>query len=259
MVQWETVERCNFCGSTDTEPYLDSSAPSWYGTNLVIVKCTNCELYRANPRPTPDSIYEDYIAGNDRVKAIMQRKLDRPNVNAVHNKTVVNAIEMHGGKPETLYDMGCGSGTIMMEAQKIGLVAEGNDINRASTDMLNERGIKAYHGYTKDVHPDKQFDIVMNLDYIEHSYEPFDDLKKCFEIMKPGGILYLKTLYLECPPHLLEGDHWKLFGAGHVHYFFPRTMKTMIEKAGFTVFDIQLSFNILRIVARKPASSASQP
>ena len=117
--------------------------------------------------------------------------------------------------------------------------------------MLRERGFEAKHGFTTELELPKQyFDIVINFDYLEHSYTPKEDLQICHEILKPGGLLYLKTLYLDCPQHKEKGAAWGLFGSGHFHYFTWPVLKKMIESVGFSIEKEQLG-QLVFVAARR--------
>lgn len=239
---WETVPKCVLCGSENTSVYLNSDVPPWYQKQPInLLECGKCHLVRADPRPERQALYKNYLAGADNVKLIVERKLARPNVGLHHRRAIEEAMTYADRKVERLYDMGCGAGTVMMEARELGLEAQGNDVNKASVDMLKEKGFKAFHGFTRDLTlPSDYFDVVMNLDYLEHSYEPLDDLKTCLRLLRKGGVLYLKTLYLDCPAHKEQGVHWNLLGNGHFHYFFPDTLRELMTKAGFGVLDLKL-------------------
>lgn len=240
-MQWEEVETCNFCGGRNSAEYLNSETPSWYGGRpMRLVECLDCHLVFANPRPNLHELYKGYLAGSEQARKLTERKLARPGVHDVHRKLVETAAGYHKGQPERLLDMGCGAGTLIEEASKLGLESWGNDVNFYSIERLRSMGLKALHGFTHEIDlPEDYFDIVTNTDYLEHSYIPFDDLKTCYRSLRSGGVLYLKTLYLDCPNHLINDDGWKLFGAGHFHFFWPRVLFNMIKKAGFQVIDIK--------------------
>lgn len=182
----------------------------------------------------------------------MKEKLARRNVHRYHLEEVELAIKYLGYQPKRLYDMGCGAGTVMMGAKELGIEAYGNDVNKASIDMLNEMGFNAQHGFTKDVAmPNVPMDIVINFDYLEHTYTPFEDLQQCFDLLKPGGFMHLKTLYLDCPEHKKNGAAWNLFGLGHFYFFTEDVLKTMIEKSGFDIIHAKTD-EMISVYARKP-------
>ena len=250
-MKWEDAAVCEFCGCSDATTYRYSYTPPWYDSRpLELLKCSECNLVRASPRPDAEELYHGYLHGNAAAEAVRERKLARPNVDQKHRRTVEEACR-HATRPvKRLYDMGCGAGTIMMQARELGLEAGGNDVNKAAVDALQELGFDAQLGFTKDIQVNGQYDVVMNLDYLEHSYTPFADLKMCHAMLGDGGVLSIQTLYLGSPEHRRDGDAWGLFGRGHFHYFFPETLRRMTEQAGFTIQEFKLGALVSVIATR---------
>ena len=176
-----------------------------------------------------------------------RRKLARDRVDEHHGRAIETAQKFAERPVKSLFDMGCGAGTLMTAARNRGIESEGNDLNKASIDRLKAMGFMAYQGFTQQLSINRTYDMVMNLDYLEHSYNPTEDLALCHRILNPGGVLYLKTLYLGCPNHVAYGAGWGLFGNGHFHYFFPETLNAMVVKSGFRVKHVETKGLILII------------
>jgi 2-polyprenyl-3-methyl-5-hydroxy-6-metoxy-1,4-benzoquinol methylase len=255
-MQWQEVTECNFCDSSGQTLYLESNVPSWHARKpMRLVECTNCGLVYISPRPELVALYKSYIQGSEAAQRLTKAKLERTNVHSFHREQVEIAVKYLGYRPKRLYDMGCGAGTIMMAARDLGIEAYGNDINKASVDMLHEMGLNARHGFTQDIEmPDAPMDIIINFDYLEHTYRPFDDLKRCLSLLKPGGLMHLRTLYLDCPDHRQNGEAWNMFGCGHFYFFTEDVLKTMVERAGFEVIDTKTD-EMISVYARKPGGS----
>jgi SAM-dependent methyltransferase len=250
---WEDVLVCNFCGGARRSPYLKSRVPHWYeGRPLRLVACRSCGLVFAAPRPVARQGHESSRNGGDGGREAYERKLLRPNVAKVHRRHVERALAQLGRPARSLFDMGCGAGTVLHAARALGLEASGNDINHYAIERLREAGFPAVHGFTSELQLTGQYDIVTNFDYLEHTHTPFDDLKTCFELLAPDGILYLKTLYLGSADHRRDGEGWKLFGPGHFHFFFPEVLLAMIREAGFMVEHVETP-QLIFVLARKAA------
>jgi SAM-dependent methyltransferase len=252
--EWEMVATCDFCGGAGRRLYMESSVPHWYQKKpMRLEECTGCGLVFASPRPNLGLLHRDYLAGGPVSQQAVAQKLARPRVRRMHRKAIRTALRFLNRPPERLYDMGCGAGTTLMEAKALGLEAWGNDINKSAVDMLNASGCRAFHGFSKEIElPEAYFDVVLNFDYLEHSYTPLADLQKCFAITKPGGVLSLKTLYLDSPPHRAKGEGWELFCAGHFHFFTPDVLQSMLESVGYEILDVELG-ELIHIVAKRPA------
>lgn len=260
-MHWHNVDACDLCGGESFRPYAEipsqhpeTGAVRWYdGRPIELAECQSCGLVCVSPRPDLRELYEGYIAGSSNAADAVKRKRERKNVGEIHRKHIETAIGYLGRPAARLFDMGCGAGTTLLEARKLGLDAEGNEINKASVDLLTSEGFKAYHGFTQDLDlPLASFDIVINFDYLEHSYTPLEDLRTCHKLLNPGGVLYLKTLYLGCPAHVEKGNNWQLFGPGHFHFFTPTVLRKMVETAGFEILDVKAG-QLIFVAARRAA------
>jgi hypothetical protein len=241
-MRWETVLECNFCGSRNANPFLRIETPNWYdGRALQLLECADCRLVRASPRPERRDLYRHQLIGTTKSLSPLKKKLSRPNAVSGHRGLIREAEKAAKRPVKKLFEFGCGAGTVLMCAQKLGIEAEGNDVNSVAIRMLNELGIKARHGFTSelDFHGTK-FDAVVGLGYLQESYEPFDDLKRSHELLNTGGVVYLKNSYLGCPEHKASGEAWRVFGANNFHYYHPETFRAMLDAAGFKMLDMRL-------------------
>jgi SAM-dependent methyltransferase len=241
-MRWETVQDCNFCGSAGTRSYLKLTTSNWYDNQpLNLEECTSCRLVRATPRPERRDLYRGHLLGTVRALQHVRRRMTRPNIVANHRRLLENAAQFAKRPLRTVYEMGCGAGTILMSARTLGMEGEGNDVNLVAVKMLQELGFKVRHGFTKelDFH-EMSYDGVVAFNYLEESYEPFEDLRRSYDLLKPGGVAYIRSLYLGCPEHRAAGEAWKIFGAGYFHYYYPETLRSMIEAAGLKILDTRL-------------------
>ncbi len=257
---WHEVSECDLCHGKDHRLYAEipnkhpeTGAARWYDNRpMRLAECTSCGLVFCSPRPDLHGLYKGYIKASASATEAVHRKRARKNIEEVHRKHIEQAISFLGRPAKTLFDMGCGAGTTLIEAKKLGLEAQGNEINKAATDLLTSEGFTVYHGFTQELDlPRNAYDILINFDYLEHSYGPLEDLVTCREMLTPGGILYLKTLYLGCPAHKEKGNDWQLFGPGHFHFFTPEVLRRLVETAGFKVLDVRLG-QLVFIAAAKP-------
>lgn len=260
-MDWETPKVCNFCGGTTARLYMKERIGNWYGSRpLRLLECRTCGLVYASPRPVFHEHYPGQLAGGSSAEEAFDTKLNRKNVNKIHERHVTSAVERLGRPARSLFDMAFGAGTLLMIARNMGLDVSGNEINGYAVESLRSLGFDVVHARTRDLVVERRFDIVMALDSLEHSYEPFDELKIAHDLLEPDGILYLKTLYLNSEEHRKLGPEWRLFGAGHFHFFAPEVLLNMVRKAGFDIEHVETT-NLIFVTARKvtPAAKSSPP
>jgi len=82
---------------------------------------------------------------------------------------------------------------------------------------------------------------------IEHCEDPLGTLRRAFELLRPGGWLYVETPNIESAPASLCGRYW--FGIDsprHLWLFGPSTLQRCLEAAGFNL-DRIWSFVVIRL------------
>jgi predicted SAM-dependent methyltransferase len=75
---------------------------------------------------------------------------------------------------------------------------------------------------------------------IEHVHDPVGVLKSCFELLRPGGVLWLETPNICSFGHETFGRNWRgLEPPRHLVIFSPASMRGALEVAGFSTVEIQ--------------------
>lgn len=173
--------------------------------------------------------------------------MECPNALKHHMEYVKEAASHLSYEPKCLY-----YGTVRLAANDLRLEAHDNNVNKACTDRQHPGELEAYFGSIQDISlPKKPIDIVLNLDCIGHTYTPMEDLKKCFDMLRPGGVMHLETPYLGCPDHRSKGEAWQLFSCGYFCYFTMQVLQDMVKKAGFRLVDVKVE-DLITIIAQRP-------
>lgn len=256
--EWEENVPCNFCGSQESRIYLfvSKDEKTFYGHDFNLVECLNCGLVRADPRPTFESWLPRYMKISSSMKKITERKLKREQVAQIHRSRVERLLKLRKDA-KTLFDIGTGGGTVLTEAQKLGLKVAGNDINGYAVKRLKDLGIEAFNLPTNRLNQvierERRFDFIVMFDYIEHTYTPFDDLKWARHHITNYGLLSLSTMWLGSPAHEKAGAYWRLLGMGHFYYFTSEVLIKIIEAAHFEVIRVLKGEALIKVIA-KPIS-----
>jgi len=246
---WERNIPCNNCGATNTIPYMDAHVKNWYDNEpLKLVQCVKCDLVYPDPRPPFTRILR--IMEGDFGEKVFRRKEGRRGAASKFIDKRLSAILKFKEDAETLFDVGYGAGLYLMAGKRMGLHCYGNEINSFSVEEMTRRGFIVYQKPTCDLWMDKDMDVILCHDNIEHTYTPRQDLRWMGTHQKSGGILNIRTLYLGCPRHVAHGEQWNLFGAAHFHYYFPHVLVNMIQDAGYNIIR-KHEGNLIDIIARR--------
>jgi 2-polyprenyl-3-methyl-5-hydroxy-6-metoxy-1,4-benzoquinol methylase len=174
---------------------------------------------------------------------------------------------------ETLLDLGCGSGAITLGACKMGYRVTGvswDELNQNKAEMrAASLGLTSQSNFPigdarklDQLFEKETFDIVLNFENIEHIV--FDDklFRDVYEILKPGGFLYLTTPYFNYRP-MSSGDlgpFTNIEDGSHVRRgYTPAMLKELCEDTGFKLEKIgycsflgsQLSTQLMRLLQDK--------
>jgi len=77
--------------------------------------------------------------------------------------------------------------------------------------------------------PSDNYDLVMHSEVIEHLFSPGMTLRRCYELLKPGGILIVSTPIPNWT-NIFQSPH-------HLAEYKPKRFRTMLEYYGFEVLD----------------------
>lgn len=119
-------------------------------------------------------------------------------------------------------DFGCGPGpTISKEMKKYGHKMEDYDIYYANNEELLE----------------KQYDFVTSTEVWEHFYEPSKDIRKCWELVKPGGYLGVMTYFIPVEKEQFI-NWWYLRDETHVGFYNEEVFGYIAKELGAASLEI---------------------
>ncbi len=162
-----------------------------------------------------------------------------------------------------LLDIGCGGGLVSEPMARLGAAVTGVDAAEANikTAMVHaqENGLEIdYRCGTAEqlleADGPEQFDVVLNLEVVEHVADPHAFLRDCAKLVKPGGVMIVGTINRTGRAFVTA-----IFGAEYVlgwlpkgtHRFDklvkPEEIKSAVKAEGFTPRDpVGVSYNPLK-------------
>jgi 2-polyprenyl-3-methyl-5-hydroxy-6-metoxy-1,4-benzoquinol methylase len=237
--------RCPICRSSRSslvqkEPAsTDPTRSAAYTQRMVnLVACSDCSFVyveRDFPESYVNAFYEERAGGGYR--------LDYENFFWWHEATKNSnhhILSLLGAADSRrLLDVGCGNGTFLADARDAGWQVSGLEINPAFRDFCrNELKIDDVQcGLISDPpFASSSFDVVTMLDVLEHMYDPIVSLMQCAQLLKPGGLMVVKSpngamqLRKErLKKRLRRGDGY-VASIGHLNQFTPQTLALAFRK-----------------------------
>jgi 2-polyprenyl-3-methyl-5-hydroxy-6-metoxy-1,4-benzoquinol methylase len=134
-----------------------------------------------------------------------------------------------------LLDVGCGNGEFLRHAAALGWDAEGIDPDENAVAAATSTGCRAFVGDLRDpdLVPQSYHHMTMS-HVIEHVPTPKTELRRCFELLVPGGRLWLETPNIDSFGHAVFGSAWRgLEPPRHLVIFNRQSLTAALVEAGF--------------------------
>ena len=123
-----------------------------------------------------------------------------------------------------ILDIGCGGGLLCEPMARLGATVVGVDAAAGNIPVAQvhaeQSGLKIdyRHGTAEAMAADgEQFDIVLNMEVVEHVADPLGYLTACQQLLKPGGLHICSTLNRNPKSYMMA-----IVGAEHVMRWLPK-------------------------------------
>jgi 2-polyprenyl-6-hydroxyphenyl methylase/3-demethylubiquinone-9 3-methyltransferase len=150
-----------------------------------------------------------------------------------------------------LLDIGCGGGLLSEPMTRLGATVVGADAAAANIPVAQvhaeQMGLDIDYRHTTAealAAAGEQFDVVLNMEVVEHVAEPLAYLTACQTLLKPGGLMVASTINRNPKSFMMA-----IVGAEHVMRWLPKgthewskfitpdELVDLIERAGLNVVD----------------------
>jgi 2-polyprenyl-3-methyl-5-hydroxy-6-metoxy-1,4-benzoquinol methylase len=245
---------CNLCGHVRFKPL-------WVIRHLEIVQCQACGLIYTHSIRTWD--YQTSSGQNEGALRDYQRYYwPARKASALKVWDQLESFRNLG----RLLDVGCGFGFFLDEARRQSWEVVGVEpsLDQAAWARKNLR-LRVLADLGSPELQLGQFDVVTIWDVIEHVTDTRALLRRCRELLRPGGLLLVKTpnadgLLLRGPqwlrPYLLLYRHlvYPANPREHLYHFTPKILAQLFREEGFSVLTMDFS----QSCAERPISGGNK-
>lgn len=150
-------------------------------------------------------------------------------------------LPQSGGSGGRLLDVGCGNGEFLSCAEALGWQAEGIDVDPAAVAAAQGAGCNARVATLGDGSLKPRSYQHVNLSHvIEHVHDPLETLRRCRELLAPGGRLWLQTPNVESRGHAVFGAAWRgLEPPRHLALFSRSALADLLHRAGLEAVEFK--------------------
>lgn len=229
---------CNLCGAIESTLLVVKDG-------FRIVRCRHCSLVFVGNPPDQNFLSQHYSfeAGYHEELKSNPASVKFHDAEARRNLARLSGYRQGG----TLLDIGCSTGLFLAKAGAAGWIVRGNEYSADSAAVARAtHGLDVVSGALQaDSFAAGSFDVVTLWDVLEHVPDPQSTLRLAAALLKPGGLLVVKTpnvdgLYprwsLKALPYAGFWGHPE--PPGHLFQFSARTLTSMVTAAGLYPLDI---------------------
>ena len=239
---------CPACGNPEPENRFDKMGFSY-------VQCGQCETLFVNPRPAYHDLMKIYVDSpstkfwvNDfflPTAEVRREKIFKPRAQFITNR--FSEI-----KYKRMADIGAGFGLFLEEMKALwptsDIVAVEPSIDMAK--ICRDKGLPVLETTLENVDPMERFDLMTAFELFEHLHDPLPFIEKVYNLLNPGGYLFITTLNaLGFDIQILWERAKSVFPPQHLNFFNPHSMATLLIRKGFEIVEIatpgQLDWDIV--------------
>lgn len=238
------MNECVICGSRERSFYLRAHS-TVVGAPADLYRCLACKTVFSAASLTE--------AGAKNFYAIKHRSSNYASYSRFRDLKIkdfasrLRSLEtVLGSGPKRLLDLGCGEGQALEAAANMGWSADGVEIAHEAIHKAKAKGLKSVHCSPLEKLDDLklgQYDVVTLFDVLDHVREPVRVLRAAHGHLRSGGILYLDVCNIDSRYKKIMGrSYTHIIPFEHLTYFGPNTLRSALERAGFTHISIRQSF-----------------
>lgn len=175
---------------------------TWNNKNFDLLKCNHCNLITVNPLPTDEELqllysqdYFDHGAhGLDAYQKTYEELRDAIPLSEWQSK-IADTILKAKPDAQSLFEIGAAMGYTLNAARSLGMQVSGLEISDSANKRAKQKfNLELYNGdfETLDLTNEySKWDVVYGGDVFEHFSHPSVAVDKMYQMLKPGGIVYL--------------------------------------------------------------------
>ena len=246
--------KCNLCGENRPKPLAtckigkaDADLPIG---SMGIVRCANCGLVYASPRPEYlseefNDLYSEKYFNAPYMRFYIEKEGGQTNEPFEFRLDWLEKFKRKG----RILDIGCASGNFLKTARDRGWDTYGVEVSKTATDIATKKyGLNVITGRLNETAFNNDFfDVVTVSDVLEHVEDPQSFLLEINRIMKKDGLLYIAVpdfdgLYYKIAILIARFNHRNYFVLPHHIYFFNKdSISRYLKKTNFELLDFKKS------------------
>lgn len=214
-----------------------------------VVECNQCQLAYTAPQTTKEDIVNYYPP--EYASFNLGAGIRHYSIGAFLRRLLMSPYWFIYGDPEwkespfgrsTLLEIGCGSGRLLQNMSKQGWKCIGIDISAVAVDRAKENvpEVNVFQSSLANFSTEQSFDIIVMSQVLEHLPDPIVSLRKCYELLSPGGKLFLGIPNFGSYEAKLFGKYWRgLDIPRHMVHLSEPVILRILKNCGFSIINVR--------------------
>ncbi len=224
-----------FCGEPASD--LEIAGRDRYGLPVRTVLCPSCGLMRSDPRMDADSTarfyqddYRDLYTGPGNGDALFASQVSR-------GRGLVKLLEKLLPTIDTVYEIGCGAGGLLLPFAEQGKRVAGVDLGDEYLEFGRAQGLSLVHGSADDLlaQAGEPADLVLLLHVLEHYLDLSEGIEQTLRLVRPGGLLLIEVPGIASIATGYRGDLLSYLQNAHNFHFTAATLEFVLRRCGLDV------------------------
>lgn len=238
---------CPLCGAPARE-----AEPLFIKSGFPHLRCLRCTLMFVSPILN-EREYSKLWSAEDAWENVLESG-PQIRMQRLEGRYSLDVMEMFLKKLRSqaaICDLGCGPGTMLIEAKKRGYYVFGVEPNVRCHKILARNGIDYIGGFfpLRSL-PARKFDCVFLLNALEHMQDPFETLREAKKLLAPKGLIYISVPSADALVSRIMHEKAGVFGGhSHIQFFNAMTLARLLKKAGFAVLDSETIITEIGVIA----------
>lgn len=217
----------------DNFAFASRKRPEYMHHRLLL--CEGCDLLYANPAPTAADLHRAYAEAD--YDSAEESRYASATYGALLDSILVNLPPAGGA-----IDIGTGDGSflgVLLAAgfgDVVGVEPSAAPVRAAQADV---RGLIRQQPFRRQDFDAGQFRLVTSFQTLEHLSEPLTMCSDAFELLAPGGALYVISHNRRAVPNRLLGRRSPIFDIEHLQLFSPDSLRTLLHRTGFERIEVR--------------------
>jgi SAM-dependent methyltransferase len=207
--------------------YASRKSPEFMHFRLVL--CDTCDLLYANPAPTDDALQQAYV---DASFDSSEESRFASATYAAMLPEILDKVHATGG----VLDIGTGDGSFLaalLDAGMTDVVGVEPSAAPVASAAPEIRPLIRHGPFRGADFAPGGFRLVTSFQTLEHLSDPLAMCRQAYDLLADGGALFVICHNRRAPANRLLGRRSPIYDIEHLQLFSPRSLTTLLARAGF--------------------------